>query len=250
METHLTVKGLVLRETAFRDADKMVDLLTENGILAVQARSARKPGSKYAALTQLFCYGEYCLRQNKGRYYLDSAVLLDMFYGIRTDYNAFVLASYFSELVRRTTSDQPQPQILRLCLLAMHHLAKHDRPLKLMKAAFEMRLLAELGLMPNLLCCPFCLRYEIAAPVLRIDEADVCCAECLTEQKAEDLSVTASALQAARHVLYADLDRVFAFRMKGNSEEMFAGYAEKYLVYRLGDAFPALKTYKEISKAG
>ena len=245
--THLTVKGLVIRETPFHDADKLFDLLTENGILTVQARSVRKPGSKYAAVTQLFAYGEFCLRSSKDRYYLDSAVSLNLFYGIRTDLDALALASYLSELIRKTTSDQPQPQILRLCLLALHHLSEHDRAPEMIKAAFELRLLAELGLMPNLVCCPVCMRYDIEDPVFRIAEADVFCASCLYVHKLHDYPATASVLQAARHVLYAEPDRVFAFRMHGRSAAQFAGYAEKYLLYRLGGTFPALEIYKEMT---
>ena len=53
MQTHLNIRGLVIRETALHDADKLIDLLTENGIRTVQAKSARKQGSKYGAVSFL-----------------------------------------------------------------------------------------------------------------------------------------------------------------------------------------------------
>ena len=120
----------------------------------------------------------------------------------------------------------------------------------MLKAAFELRLLAELGLMPNLVCCPVCMRYDVAEPVLRIDDADVFCAECLPAHKLHDFPVSASALQAVRHVLYSEPEKVFAFRMKGRSAVQFAEYAEKYLLYRLGGTFPALNIYKEMTATG
>lgn len=251
MQTHLTVKGLVIRETSLHDADKLLDILTDEGIRTVQARSVRKPGSKYAAVTQLFAYGEFCLRISGERFYLDSAVSLNQFYGLRNDLEALALASYFSEVLRKTATDQPQPQILRLFLLALHHLSEHDRPVALVKAAFELRLMAELGMMPNLVCCCACLTYLPEHPVLRIRAADLICAGCIphTELSAQDIRypVTQSALQAARHAIYADLDRLFSFRVKGESAQQFYDYAESYLLGRLGVYLQTLKFYHSLT---
>lgn len=247
MQTHLTVRGLVIRETPYHDADKLIDLLTDDGIRTVQARSVRKAGSKYAAVTQLFAYGEFCLRCSGGRFYLDSAVSLEQFYGLRSDLEALALASYFSELIRKTATDQPQPQMLRLYLLALHHLAQHDRPVPLVKAIFELRLMAELGMMPAVVCCSSCMTYLPAHPVLRIAEADLVCAECQSESHRESCcAVTQSVLAAVRHVVFVELERLFQFRLKGESAELFSDYAESYLLHRLGMYFPTLKFYREL----
>ena len=247
MPTHLTVRGLVIRETPVHDADKLFDLFTENGILTVQAKSVRKAGSKYGAVTQLFSYGEFCLRESSGRFYLDSAVSLNLFYGIRNDLNALALASYFSELIRKTATDQPQPQLLRLYLLSLHHLSEHDRPLPLVKAVFELRLLTELGLMPNLVCCTCCMTYLPAHPVLRIGEADLICRECRTEVSGLDFEAKQSVLLAARQAVYADYERLFQFRLKGESEAQFAAYAEQYLLHRLSLSLPTLHFYHTLT---
>lgn len=247
MPAHLTVKGLVIRETPYRDADKIFDLLTENGIRTVQARSVRKAGSKYAAVTQLFSYGEFCLREDRGRHYLDSAVSLNMFYGIRNDLEGLALASYFSELLRMSATDQPQPQLLRLFLLALHHLAEHDRPAALVKSVFELRLMTELGMMPNLICCPVCMTYLPARLVLRISEADMLCAECLPDDAPETETVGTAVLQAARHVVFSETDRLFQFRLKGASEAQFAQYTESYLLAHLKTDFRTLRFYQELT---
>ena len=249
MQTHLTVRGLVIRETAFHDADKLIDLLTDEGIRTVQARSVRKPGSKYAAQTQLFAYGEYCLRCSGERFYLDSAVSLEQFYGLRTDLEALALASYFSELVRRTATDQPQPQILRLFLLSLHYLSEHSRPVPLVKAVFELRLVTELGMMPNLVCCAVCLEYMPAKPVLRICEADMVCADCADAAGTypELMPVRQSVLLAVRHVIYVEYERLFQFRLKGESAVQFYDYAEHFLLHRLGLGFQTLRFYHSLT---
>ncbi|MBP0988420.1 MAG: DNA repair protein RecO [Oscillospiraceae bacterium] len=243
MQTHLNLKGLVIRETAFQDADKIIDLLTEDGIRTVRARSARKPGSKYAAVTQLFSYGDFCLRCSGDRLFLDSAVSLNLFFGIRNDLDALALASYFSELIRNTVTNQPQPQILRLYLLALHHLSEHSRPLPQVKSVFELRLMTELGMMPNLVCCQECMTYLPKHPVLRVRFADFVCRECREIADNHDIPATEAVLLAARHVVFTEFDRLFQFRLKGKSADLFAQYTEQYVLHRLGMHFPTLDFY-------
>lgn len=247
MPALMTVKGLVIRETPYRDADKLFDLLTENGIRTVQARSVRKAGSKYAAVTQLFSYGEFCLREDRGRYYLDSAVSLNMFYGVRNDLEGLALASYFSELLRMTATDQSQPQLLRLFLLALHHLSEHDRPAALVKSVFELRLITELGMMPDLVCCKVCMTYLPERLVLRIPEADMICTDCLPENTEAENIVGTAVLQAARHVVFSETDRLFQFRLKGASEAQFAQYTENYLLTQLKTEFRTLRFYHDLT---
>ena len=246
MQTHLTIKGLVIRETAYQDADKMIDLFTESGIRTVYAKSVRKPGSKYAAVTQLFSYGEFCLRCSGERLYLDSAVSLNLFFGIRNDLDALALASYFAELTRKTATTQKQPQILRLFLLALHHLSEHSRPLLLIKAIFELRFMTEIGMMPNLICCESCMVYLPKHPVMRVRFANFVCRECIQIGDSRDIPATQAVLLAARHVVFSEFDRLFQFRITGKSAEIFIDYTEKYLQQTLGMRIPSLEFFNAL----
>lgn len=247
---HVTVRGLVLRETVFGEADKLIDLLTDAGIRTVGVRSARKPGSKYAAVTQAFSYGEFCLRQTGERFWLDSAVSLDMFFGVRTRLDALALAAYFSELIRKTATDQPQPQLLRLFLISLKHLEADDRPLEQIKGIFELRLITELGMMPNLVCCANCMQYQPRGPIMRVAKADFLCADCADPEEItpDEIPVTQSTLQALRHVVFSDMERIFAFRLRGTSLRLFAVYCERYLLFRLGMPFRTLNYYRDLCR--
>ena len=242
----ITQKGLVLHETAYGESDKIIDILTDSGIRTVRVRGARKAGSKNAAATQAFSYCEFCLQKTRGRYYLDSAAPLNLFYPLRTDLSSLALAAYFSELTKSAATDQPQPEILRLFLICLHYLAEQKRSQAQIKAAFELRLLTELGMMPNLICCAECCEFIPVQPVLRIDKADMVCAEC-ADTVGNEKMVTQAALLAARHVVFSDLDKVLSFRVTGRSLRLFAQYAEQYTIYHLERSFPALRYYKDIS---
>jgi len=242
----VTQKGLVLHETAYSEADKIIDILTEDGIRTVRVRGARKPQSKYAAVTQLFAYGEFCLRETKGKYYLDSAVSLNLFYPLRSDLNALALGAYFADLVKLTATDQHQPQILRLFLICLHYLSEKLRPIPQIKAAFELRLLADSGMMPNLICCPVCMQYMPAHPILRIAKADLVCAECYGMPGLNDIAVSQAALLAVRHVAYSELDKVLCFRVRGTALKQFITYSEKYILHRLEFRVPSLDFYYDV----
>ena len=54
---HLQTKALVLRETAYKESDKILTLLTqEAGRLTASARGCRRKGSPIAAGSQLLVY--------------------------------------------------------------------------------------------------------------------------------------------------------------------------------------------------
>lgn len=243
----LTVKGLVLRETPYGEADKLIDLLTDEGVITVRARGARKPGSKYAALTQLFSYAEFCLRQSHDHFFLDSAVPIQLFYGIRNDLEALALAAYFSELTRKIATAQPQPQILRLFLYCLHYLSVHSRPLPQIKSIFELRMLTELGMMPDLLCCSACGEYLPQQLVLRIANGDFRCSECHPNNQTTDLSVTVGVLQAARHIVFSDFDRLFHYRLQDRSQQLLSLFTEQYACYRLELRCKTLRFYHSLT---
>ncbi|MCQ2434781.1 MAG: DNA repair protein RecO [Oscillospiraceae bacterium] len=242
-----TVKGLVLRETPIGEADKLFDLFTENGVLSVRARGVRKAGSKYAAVTQSFAYGEYCLRQNGDFYYLDSAVPISLFYGIRSDLEALALCAYFSELIRKTATNQPEPQRLRLFLHCLHYLSEQTRPIPQIKAIFELRLVTELGHMPNLLCCSACGEFLPEQLTLRIADGDFLCKDCAVRSDGLEFHVRAAVLLAARHIVFSEFEKLFLFKLDADNLRQLCAYSEAYLRHSLDISCKTLQFYHSVA---
>ena len=64
---YLTVRGLVLRVTAYKDSDAILTLLTEDqGKLTVKARGLHRKNSPLVAPCQLLVYGEFTLFSYSG----------------------------------------------------------------------------------------------------------------------------------------------------------------------------------------
>ena len=116
MSEKLVTKGIVLRATATKEADYILNILTDSlGRIAVVARGARRKGSRIAAGSELLAFSELVLYQRGNWYYLDEASTITLFDGIRQDIELLSLASYFAEMTECVTAeDEPVPEILSL----------------------------------------------------------------------------------------------------------------------------------------
>ena len=80
------VRGLIIKETMSGEADKYITVLTEGaGQITLLARGARKPKSKLMSAASHFVYGDFFYFQGSGFKSLNSADILDGFYGLQTD---------------------------------------------------------------------------------------------------------------------------------------------------------------------
>ena len=138
---HLQTKALVLRETAYKESDKILTLLTqEAGRLTASARGCRRKGSPIAAGSQLLVWSDVVLHEYRGRWTVQEAAVDREFRGMREDLEKFSLGCYFAEVTELLAVEGlPCPELLSLLLNSLHALDQLDRPLGLVKAAFELR---------------------------------------------------------------------------------------------------------------
>ena len=71
---YIVTKGVVLRETETKDADKILTVLTaERGKISVIAKGVRRKSCKYAACAQILTYSEWTLFQRGEWFYVREA---------------------------------------------------------------------------------------------------------------------------------------------------------------------------------
>ncbi len=159
---HVKTQGLVLRETNYKEADKILTVLTrEGGKRTVKARGCRRKNSPLAASAQLLVWSDMTLFAYRDRLTLNEAEALELFWGVRADVEKLALASYFAEVTEAVAEEgRPDPALLSLTLNSLYALDKLQRPLPLVKAAFELKLLCVAGYEPLLDACAVCGRAE------------------------------------------------------------------------------------------
>jgi len=246
---HITTQGLVLRETNYKEADKILTVLTaEGGKRTVKARGCRRKGSPLAAGSQLLTWSDMTLFEYRDYYTLNEASTLMEFRGLRGDLEKLALGSYFAEVTEAVAEEGvPQKELLSLILNCLYALDKLDRPIEQVKAVFELRLLAAVGYEPMLDACAVCGLPQPEDPRLHLLEGVLHCARCKGEVgEGISMPLNGDALEAMRHVTAAPSKKILSFRLEGEGLARMGQAAEAYLMTQLERGFRTLDFYKQI----
>ena len=142
------------------------------------------------------------------------------------------------------TDDAEANDLLSLLLNALYALGTLHRPQVLVKAAFEMRLMALIGFAPLFDGCCACGAVEPAEPVFDLQDGLLLCRACAVENRAVPL--TSGALQAIRHAVYSDPKRLYSFSLREEDQMCFSRVTEAYLRTTLDRNFHTLDFYKRL----
>jgi len=246
---HECDKGLVLREVPYKDADMMLTILTEaDGKIAAAARGVRRKSSKISSAVHPLAYSEFTFYESGGRYTVNEAEPIELFFELRQDIVKLSLASYFAELLEvASDAETINPELLRLGLNAMYALCKLPLDLRAIKAAFELRIAYYSGYAPLLGDkCSICGK-PIVKPVLELNNGALCCAECTC---GGTMPLDGGSIAAIGHILSCDLKRVFSFALGDESLSRLEAASEAYLMRHFDRKFKTLSFYKSLSLMG
>ena len=249
-DMHMRTKALVLRETAYKESDKILTLLTqEAGKLTASGRGCRKKGSPIAAGCQLLVWSDMVLYEHRGRWAVQEAAVEREFRGMRDDLVKFALGCYGAEVTELLAVEGvPNPELLSLLLNSLHALDKLDRPHALVKAAFELRCLCLAGYGPLLDACAVCGREPPEDPRFHLREGVLHCAACRGEVgDGISMPVDGGVLAAMRHIVYGDPKRLFSFQLGEEGLKQLGGITEAYLLTQLERGFRTLDFYKQMA---
>lgn len=246
----ISTKGIILGQVNFGDNDRYVTILTEQlGVIEAFAKNAQRMKNKLSVGTQIFAYCQFDLFQNRGKYRLDNAQVISIFYDLRSDIAKIGLASYFAELTRSLVREGDRAEgFLRLFLNCLHFTAAGDKPLPQIKAVFELRGLSICGFMPDVVGCRECCCYEQERFVFFPLEGFLLCGDCLDEcdRGRPKIPLNMSILTAMRHILYADFERVFSFRLSEQNLRYLEKVSEKYTLATVERSFRSLDFYHTV----
>lgn len=247
---HTKTKALVLRSVDYKESDKILTLLTQElGKITVSARGCRKKGSPIAASCQLLCWSEMVLYDYQGRWTVKEAVSERLFQGVRDDLDRLALGCYFAEVTEALAMEGiPSPELLSLTLNSLHALDKMpDKPLKLIKTAFEWRAMCLAGYEPLFDGCAVCGATPPEEPRFHLREGVLHCARCRGEVgEGISLPMNEQALAALEHIAHGDPKRLFSFRLEGEGLKLLSDTGEAYLHTQLERGFRTLDFYKQL----
>jgi DNA repair protein RecO (recombination protein O) len=148
-----TATGLVLRTRRLTETSLIVHWLTASlGRVATVAKGALRPKSPFHGKLDLFYLADFSFSRSRRSelHTLREVGLHDSYPALRKDLVLLRQASYCAALVEQTAeTETPLPVVFDLMLGLLQHLATHE-PHSRTVFAFELKLLSELGLRPDM----------------------------------------------------------------------------------------------------
>jgi DNA repair protein RecO (recombination protein O) len=174
-------EGLLLRSTAFGEADSVVQLFTrEHGRISALARAARSSRRRFAGTLGLLVLADFDLRQRPRAdlWSLESAIIRREWTALAGDVVAVAHLSYAIEIVRELSPiGVAEPRLLDL-LIELHDTIAAHGPSAPVLRALELAILDVLGHAPVLDACAACGEAPGEGAVFDPGRGGVLCARC------------------------------------------------------------------------
>jgi DNA repair protein RecO (recombination protein O) len=252
---HLKVKGFVLRVVPVGDNDRIISLLTsQQGLISVSVRGARRTRSPHLLSTQIFSLSEFELFYNKGRYSLNSSQLIEPFRSLQEDVEKLVLASHLAEVVLDCIRDDlAQPVVYQLWAYSIQAVSTRPDGLLLVHVA-QLRLLMEIGFSPSLNECVSCGR-----PLVELDRDKlffsctggglVCHRPACLARYHDNRELPGAGLDCLAHIQSASLGRLFSFTLAEDIRQFIIQLSKDYLACQMEKTYTRLDMLQNLNGA-
>lgn len=204
---------LVIKEIPYKDNDKILHALSRTrGKVQVIARGCRKNTSRLVNIAQIFAHSQCTLFKSRDMYIIDSAELIDSFYGIRKSIDAFMYGSYVLELLAYVSQEnETDERIFDMTVKFMACLSEPRSTYDGLMCAYELKLVSMLGYRPELRLCMSCGEPIKADAVFSLEEGGFCCQDCRRYVKAGGINMEYSEILTMDKIMksrFKDVDNV------------------------------------------
>jgi DNA repair protein RecO (recombination protein O) len=165
--------AVILQVFPYGETSKILRILTpELGLRSVIARGAQRPRSSFGGVLEPFTEGEahFHLRDGRDLHTLSGFDLVRGRQALGRNLTAFAAASLIAELVIRSGTEEPQPELYTALLDGLERLAMVPADVATSEAlAAVWEMIAHLGYMPELEVCVRCGRPLASGEASRFD---------------------------------------------------------------------------------
>ena len=138
-------KGYVLQRTNYGESDRILNLITPLGKIAVMAKSVRKPRSKLAGAVELFTLSDYNIHLGHSELgILTGARMIEHYSNILKDFNSLKLAGFILKKVNAASEHTDSKEYFELVNQSLSGLNQNYNP-ALVEAWFLLHLTKATG---------------------------------------------------------------------------------------------------------
>lgn len=252
MSDLIIVQGVVLSAMPIGEYDKRIVLLTrERGKISAFAKGARRLNSPFMAASNPFVFGTFTLYEGRNSYNLNQVSVTHHFVelagmqpGIYYGYYFLELADYFG---REGTDEKEMMNLLYVTVKALLNSRIDDR---LVRCVFELRIMAEQGLMPQLFSCTSCdCEIRETDPVyFSQQEHGVLCGTCAMGVR-NAVRISGTALYAMRFIVSAPMGKLYSFSLKEEVLSELEYHIHRYTAANTDRRFKSLEILEIMQNA-
>lgn len=241
-----TTDALVIWENKTGEADRVITLLTPDGILSAYARNSLKPNNKLTSSTAMLSYSDFDLYPGKNMFTVDDAKIRHCFVHLFTDVEGYALSAYFCDLLRLLAPvGDDASAFLSLMLNALAMINEDKRPKDIIKSVFELKILEYAGYAPDIHSCRNCGAEEDTPGFFDLLDSTWLCRRCCAK-KEMPLNCAQGAIAAIRHILNSALSKAFAFELGESALKNLVDLCEHYTIAKVEKKLDTLDFYKTL----
>ena len=237
-------QGIVGRKAHFSETSLILTFLTRDfGKVQTLAKGAKRCGKRMPGVLDLACLADIVFLEKAGELHtLTEWEVQDYFPGLRRALPRLYAADYAAELVRDTTEQEPCQEIFELLVMTLAGLAETSA-LSSWIFAFEIKLLAALGYMPELNQCTICSGALESKAFFSPSRGGAVCRSCWStaHERGDEMDrrdplvpVSAGSLATIRNLGSAEFTRLDRLRIGPTLQGEIRRVIRRHIEYRIG----------------
>lgn len=233
--------GIVVKQINFGDYDKILSIITQNhGKVSAIAKGVRKINSKKAASCELFVKSKFAFAKGRSLDIITEAQTIRFFDSLRTVLEKIMVLFYISELLDRFVEEGDEVQSHEVYQLLDNFLqlceTSTEGNLFSLTRGFESRLLAVLGISPDLYNCARCGNGLSNSLSFNYDPAGggVLCGKCCNGGKFSGDTISIDSLKSLRYFQEQDLSRSELLNLNSRIKSEVKFFNQRILEYFYG----------------
>ncbi len=243
----ITTDGLVIWESKTGEADRVITILTENGVVTAYAKNSLRPKNKLTSTTSMLCFSNFELFSGANMYTVDDAQTKHRFIRLSSDAESYSLAAYFCELLKLLAPiEDDAGDFLSLMLNSLYLLNEGKKSRALIKSVFEIRIMSLAGYMPDISECSLCNEEANGAGHFDVKGGVFFCESCASGV-GKPINVSGAVVAALKHIVGADAAKIFSFDLNESSQKALCAVSEGYVVIHTERRLATLDFYNSLS---
>ncbi|MGM9882385.1 MAG: DNA repair protein RecO [Bacilli bacterium] len=221
------IEGIVVSEVPFEDSSKIINVFTEDGIIGIVAKGAKRIKSPFFSVTSKFSYGIFnIIYKENGLSKLVEADVLKDYRNIKKDIKKISFATYITELTLQVYRHENNENIFNLFISSLDKINEgYDE--MIITDILKLKLLDYLGIRPIIDRCVECGRRDNIVTISSYRGGFVC-KDCYRNEKI----VSTKTISIIRMFYLAPIDKIsrldISENIKNEIDEFINDYYDRY----------------------